>query len=312
MRRFSCPQCSARVFFDDQTCLNCRTEVAYNPGTDEMGLALNTCSHRFDWLCNWAATDGSSQCASCALDKTVDGRIDQVTQFQVAKRRVYRQLRLIDVDPDFADPPLRFDLRQGTADSPVTIGHADGLVTLDTAEADPSRREEVRTKLGEPYRTPLGHVRHETGHWHWQAYVFSDRMRLDQFRELFGDERVDYAAALRGHYDGIDDGSWRDTYLSYYATAHPWEDYAESFAHVLHMSDMVETAVAEGFITGEFRSLTDIVERWQPLTVSLNEMARSMGTPEPYPFAPSSTALRKMMFVFDVINSSRGARRASS
>ena len=124
----------------------------------------------------------------------------------------------------------------------------------------------------------------------------------------YGDDRRDYATALEAHYNGIEDGSWRGSFLSHYATAHPWEDYAESFAHVLHMLDMVETGVAEGFITGEFRSLADVYDRWAPLTVSLNELARSMGTAEPYRFAPSPTALRKMSFVYDVITASSSIR----
>lgn len=309
MRRFSCPRCSSRIFFDDQSCLNCRAEVAYQPLTDDIGYALVTCSHRFEWLCNWSADSEGWQCASCALDVAVDAPSDEVTTFQIAKRRVLRQLNLMNLDPASASPPLGFELRHGSPDDPVIIGHANGVVTLDTAEGDPSLRERTRRRLGEPYRTPIGHVRHEAGHWHWQAYVSPDPLRLDQFRDLFGDERFDYSGALEAHYNSVDDGSWSGAYLSHYATAHPWEDYAESFAHVLHMSDMVETGIAEGFIAGDFRTLSDVYEQWSPLTVSLNEMARSMGTAEPYPFSPSPPALRKMMFVFDVINASRQARR---
>lgn len=308
MQRFSCPTCGSRVFFDDQTCLNCHAELAYLPDSDEMVLALTTCSHRYDWRCNWVADSEGWKCASCALDVVVDGPMDEVATFQVAKRRVLRQLRRLELDPASASPPLRYELRHGTDDNPVIIGHADGLVTLDIAEGDPARSEKVRRRLGEPYRTPLGHVRHEAGHWHWQAYVLPDSIRLTQFRELFGDEQRDYATSLEAHYNSVDDGSWSINFLTHYASAHPWEDYAESFAHVLHMSDMVETGVAEGFIDGDFRSISDIYNQWSPLTVSLNEMARSMGTAEPYPFSPSPHALRKMMFVLDVINSSRHAR----
>ena len=308
VRRFSCPQCSARLFFDDQTCLNCRAEVAYSPSSDDIGLALLTCSHRYEWLCNWVADSEGWQCASCALDVVVDGPTDEVITLQVAKRRLLRQLNRLDLNPATANPPLRYELRHGTDERPVIIGHADGLITLDTAEGDPAQVERTRRRLGEPYRTPLGHVRHEAGHWHWQAYVLPDPIRLTQFREVFGDERRDYPSSLQAHYNSVDDGSWSINYLSHYAAAHPWEDYAESFAHVMHMSDMVETGVAEGFIQGDFRTMSDILNQWAPLTVSLNEMARSMGTTEPYPFSPSPAALRKMMFVFDVINSSRHAR----
>ncbi|MCB0914712.1 MAG: putative zinc-binding metallopeptidase [Actinobacteria bacterium] len=311
MRRLSCPVCSQRVFFNDQTCLNCGGELTYNVAVDAMTPAMQPCSNRFDLLCNWVAGADSVQCASCALDEDRTGPTAQLTTFEAAKRRVLRQLALVGLDPGTADPPLRFALHHGTDDDPVTIGHADGLVTLDTGEADAAQRERVRARLGEPYRTPLGHVRHEVGHWHWQAYVAPDALRLEQFRELFGDERADYSAALAAHYQGNDSGAWRTTHLSHYATAHPWEDYAESFAHLLHMMDMVETAVAEGFINGGFTGVSDLFARWAPLTVSLNEMAHSMGTPEPYPFAPPAAALRKMVFVYDVINGSRHARDLS-
>lgn len=273
-----------------------------------MELALVTCSHRYDWRCNWAAAAPGAACESCAMDVLVDGPPAEVAAFQTAKRRVTRQLARWELDPAGGDPPLRFELRPSSDDNPVVIGHADGLVTLDVAEADPARSEQVRIRLGEPYRTPLGHVRHESGHWHWQAYVLPDQWRLEQFREVFGDERLDYASSLEAHYNSVDDGSWTSTYLSHYASAHPWEDYAESFAHVLHMADMVETGVAEGFIQGDFRTMSDIYDQWSTLTVSLNEMARSMGTPEPYPFSPPPAALRKMLFVFDVINASRHTR----
>lgn len=307
VRRFSCPQCSSRIFFEDQTCLNCHAEVAYDPATDDLGFALDTCVHRHEWRCNWVA-GALGQCVSCATDVEVRGPAVEITAFQTAKRRVMRQLLQLDLAPSNSNPLLCFVLRHGTDEDPVTIGHAGGVVTLDISEADSAQLERVRRRMGEPYRTPVGHIRHETGHWHWQAYVNPDPLRLEQFRELFGDDRRDYATALEAHYNGIEDGSWRGSFLSHYATAHPWEDYAESFAHVLHMLDMVETGVAEGFITGEFRSLADVYDRWAPLTVSLNELARSMGTAEPYPFAPSPTALRKMSFVYDVITASSSIR----
>lgn len=301
VRRFSCPTCSARVFFAGSQCLNCSTTLAYDLAADRVVANTEPCRNRPIWACNWVAANDAGLCEACALTTEADGTDAHVEVFQVAIRRVLRQLVLFGLDPTEAEPPLRFALRASTPDEPVITGHADGLITLDTAEGDPAHREAVRTRLGEGYRTPLGHVRHELGHWHWQAYIEQNPELLTRFRDLFGNEALDYPTALAKHYERKDTGGWRDSYLSYYASSHPWEDYAESFAHVLHMHAIVETAYAEGFITSAADSLARLYGIWAPLTVSLNEIAQAMGTAEPYPFAPSATALAKMSFVYEII-----------
>lgn len=266
-----------------------------------MVVDTDPCRNRRTWACNWLAANEWGLCEACALDEEAHPDDPHVEVFQVSIRRVLRQLVLFGLDPTNANPPLRFALRGSTPEKRVITGHADGLITLDTAEGDASHREAVRASMGEGYRTPLGHVRHELGHWHWQAYIARNPELLARFRELFGDETVNYSEALSSHYARKDGGEWRDTHLSYYASSHPWEDYAESFAHVMHMHALVETAYAEGFITNEAESLAELHAVWAPLTVSLNEIAKAMGTAEPYPFAPSRTALQKMYFVFEVI-----------
>jgi len=261
------------------------------------------CRQASAWNCNWTTEEGTYQCLACALDRKVSSPGPDLNVFQAAKRRVVRQLCMLHIDPQATKPPLSFELLRATGDNPVTIGHADGLVTLDIAEGNPAQLEQIRTQLAEPYRAPIGHVRHESGHWHWQVLVEPDEATLAAFRELFGNEDLDYGMALSRHYDRPDDGWWRTTYLSNYATAHPWEDYAETFAHVLHMQDMMETALAEGITdTLPWKSFDELYESWAPLTVSLNEMARSMGTTDPYPFAPPAQAVRKMRFVYDLIS----------
>ena len=221
--------------------------------------------------------------------------------FQRAKRRVVRQLHRFGVDPRAADPPLRFELDRSEGEHRVTIGHADGLVTLDVAEADPVVREEARASLGEPYRTPLGHVRHETGHWHWAAVVAGDAERLDRFRERFGDERADYAEALEAHYEKGDDGAWMAEHISHYASAHPWEDYAESFAQVLHLSDTLETARAFGLSGEPAQDFEGVHAQWAMLAVALNELSRSMGAADPAPFAPRRPAIEKIAFAYECL-----------
>ena len=56
-----------------------------------------------------------------------------------------------------------------------------------------------------------------------------------------------YAAALQAHYaKGGDVGPWAERHVSAYASAHPWEDWAETWAHYLHMMDAVDTALGFG------------------------------------------------------------------
>jgi hypothetical protein len=297
---FRCPACGADVWFDDLTCIACATELVYDEATDLMVAGSDgiLCPARATVeACNWRSEAGS-RCPACALDCRHEPTAARAP-FQRAKRRTLRQLTQLGIDHHRLAPRLRFDMRRGTDGEPVTIGHADGVITLDTAESDPGHRESVRTALDEPYRTPLGHVRHELGHWWWAAAA-GERFELDDFRRAFGDERVDYAAALERHYDAPEggDGDWRERHVSHYAASHPWEDFAESFAHLLHLLDTAETAASHGL--GRPPALDRFDETyadWVSLTVTLNELNRSMGMPDAYPFAVSPTAVDKIRFV---------------
>lgn len=300
MKRFRCPNCDAAAFFDTHACIDCGAEVAYDPDAD--GFVSHRgqgCANRLTVeSCNWVRA-AAQWCTSCARD--VDhGPTRLRAPFQNAKRRALRQLRLSGVSPD-ADPPLHFALRESTDTESVTIGHAHGLITLDATEGDPAALASARSRLGEPYRTPLGHVRHELGHWYWEAFR-GETFTTGVFRTRFGDERTDYSDALRRHYDRSDDGTWRDRFVSFYAAAHPWEDFAESFAHCLHLLDTVETARAHGGSpppdTNDFDRL---YAAWAEVAVLINELNRSMGTPDAYPFAPSPEAVAKIRFVHDAL-----------
>lgn len=316
MRRLICPNCEYRTFFQDTCCLHCGWEIGYRLAEDEMFVAsdFSRCTDHNIHGCNWLVTgdaDGTADqgtyglCRACSLDLNPSAHAgnSEISVFKADIRRVVRQLQQWGIDPASASPPLRFDLRIPGEGESVIIGHEHGLVTLDAMEADPVQLEASRTRLGEPYRTPLGHVRHESGHWHWEAFVESDPDVLAGFRELFGDETADYAQSLEKHYGKPDDGSWKDDYLSHYAAAHPWEDYAESFAHVLHMSDTMETAQYEGMAGAPYGGFSQLYAQWVEVTVSLNELSRSMGVIDPYPFAPSPRAVDKLKFVYDLLNS---------
>ena len=180
-------------------------------------------------------------------------------------------------------------------------GHDNGRITLNVAEADPATRERVRTEMDEPYRTLLGHFRHESGHYYWQVLVEHGR-HLDRFRQLFGDERADYGEALAAYHANGPKPDWEKNYISAYATAHPWEDWAESWAHYLHMVDALETAndyALEARMPNQrwsakawfgsndpsaASSAQKLIDRWVPLALAMNNLNRSMGLSRFLPF----------------------------
>jgi hypothetical protein len=230
---------------------------------------------------------------------------------EAAKRRLVFQLDDLHLPTDRG--PI-FELLSSWS-GPVTTGHLDGIVTIDLAESDTVHRERMRVEFDEPYRTMLGHLRHETGHYYWPVLVDDDE-RLKEARALFGDEQADYAAALARHYETGPPAGWGDHHVSAYATAHPWEDWAETFAHYLHIRDTLQTAAAFGMlITGPHLepdlmsspslapedSFQDILSDWLPLTYALNAVNRSMGKDDLYPFVLSPVVLDKLTFVHGLV-----------
>jgi hypothetical protein len=216
---------------------------------------------------------------------------------------------------------LAFDLLSSRG-GPVTTGHADGVITIDLAESDDAQRERRRTDLGEPYRTLLGHFRHEIGHYYWPMLI-ERTDGLESWRQLFGDERRDYGSALKRHYEDGPPEDWAERYVSTYATMHPWEDWAETFAHYLHIRDTLQTASAYRMIVAGpveaadesliavpvddpgARGFDEIVEEWLPLTYALNAINRSMGQDDLYPFTLAPTVIEKLAFVHDAVTRER-------
>ena len=208
-------------------------------------------------VCNWAvaATDDSPLCVSCRLTSVIPNLADPANRaawyrLEVAKRRLLFTLIELGVPiPNRLDDPergLTFEfLADGDRETPVMTGHADGLITVNIAEADDAERERRRTAMHEPYRTLLGHMRHESGHYYWDRLI-APTSEIDEFRSLFGDERADYAAALSAYYDRGAPAEWQEQFVSAYASSHPWEDWAETWAQYLHMIDTLETAAASG------------------------------------------------------------------
>lgn len=337
MHNDRCGRCGQILFFESSACTACGAAVGFDPDAltvvavvpdgDALRAAgaerryrrcANDLSHG---ACNWLlrAEEAPTLCRACRLNRTipdlsVPGNAELWRQVEAAKRRaLYSVLRLgLPVASAWERAGgLAFDLLAGEA---VRTGHAGGVITIDIGEADPVAREAARTSLDERYRTLLGHFRHELGHYYWPHLVPEGATR-DAFRGLFGDERADYAAALARHHDAGAPGGWQQRSVSAYASAHPWEDWAETFAHYLHMIDTLDTArgfgislapEADGRVSLATRiafdpyadpDCTRLLGAWIPLTVALNALNRSMGLPDPYPFALSPRVQEKLAWV---------------
>ncbi|MGF1597078.1 MAG: putative zinc-binding metallopeptidase [Acidimicrobiales bacterium] len=340
MQPFHCDACDQLLFFDNSTCLYCGSPLGYDPTalrlrtlrTDAGDLVAiepgdgcerwRRCANVSVARCNWLVptTDPGILCRSCRLTtvRPNDGEADALIAFadaEAAKRRLLHQLLSLGLPVvsqlDDAKRGVAFELLSSRGQNVIT-GHEDGRITLDLSESDGAHREFVRQQLGEAYRTVLGHLRHEIGHYYWPQLVV-DVGRLTEFRDLFGDERVSYEEAKAGHYgaDDGDDASWADGHVSRYATMHPWEDWAETFAHYLHIDDGVDTARTFGVTVGQPSSsagraatpgssalaVASIVADWLGLTVALNGLSRSIGEGDLYPFVLSQRVIEKLDFV---------------
>lgn len=190
--------------------------------------------------------------------------------------------------------------------SPVFTGHANGVITINLAEADDVARTRSRINMDEQYRTLLGHFRHEIGHFYWDLLIKDNEVLLEQFRHIFGDDTLDYQKAMKRHYDKGAPDNWTDDFVSAYATMHPWEDWAETWAHYLHMMDTLETATSHNL--AELTLATDgqhifeepieqVTNCWTVFTIKLNALNRSMGMPDAYPFALNSAVYNKLAFI---------------
>ena len=318
MRAFACPNCSQLVFFENTACLNCGTELGFRWPERELGaLDGPRCANLETAACNWVAEAPGELCFSCRLTRTRPADddaagLDAFRSAEAAKRRLLFELGELGLPTD----GLAFDLLS-SAMGPVTTGHADGLVTLDLAEADDPHRERMRQELGEPYRTLLGHFRHEVGHFYWTVLAPDDERR-GRARALFGDERENYQAALDRHYAEGPPHDWQEQHVSAYATMHPSEDWAETFAHYLHLRDTTQTAAAYGLQArgpdvpaqrafaaaprDEPASFDELIAGWLSLSYALNAINRSMGHDDLYPFVLAPAVLEKLRLVHELMS----------
>lgn len=332
---FKCA-CGQTLFFENTTCLRCGGRLGYDPPTRRM-LRLSTaadpgsgkgpqaaprseagplCRNGVDFgVCNWIANDADSEyCLSCRLNQTIPNLVDSDRlhwwkQLEHAKRRLIfglLQLNLPVTGKRESADGLAFRFIEDRRSNPhvteeyVYTGHSAGVVTINVTEADDLRRELARRHSGEMYRTLLGHFRHESGHYYFDLLLKGEARRR-RFRELFGDERRDYDAALARYYAGP---KLRDPdFISAYAQSHPLEDWAETWAHYLHLTDTLETAGFYGLPQGSkrFDSLADMLEKWSELAILLNSLNRSMGLEDAYPFVLSDATLTKLRFVHEMV-----------
>ncbi len=337
MRDFTCPNCGQRLAFENSVCLNCDSRLGFSldamaflviaddDAADQAGSVPRSeyqlCANLHLAECNWLVPVAPIRklCVSCALTRTRPNDADTVAlaafaRAEKAKRRLIAELHGLglpivgrDADPRYG---LAFDLLS-SAQEKIFTGHENGVITLDLAEGDDVHREQLRIAMDEPYRTLLGHFRHEVGHYYFYRLVAGEPDRSQQFGELFGDPDQDYQDALDRHYRNGPPTDWQQDFVSSYATMHPAEDWAETFAHYLHIRDTLDTAAAFGFAPAgaalDRRVLGPsgfgtITEMWLPLSWGLNMVNRSMGKDDLYPFVLTSTVLDKMRFIHTVID----------
>lgn len=282
--------------------------------------------------CNWLASDQSNGgfCLSCALNRTIPNLSDtnNLSLWKTIQHEkhylVYSLLRfrLPVISQKEVETGLAFDFldaNSNTSGTAVRTGHAAGIITLDIREADDAYRETARQQMKEPYRTLLGHFRHESAHYYWDLLV-KDTQWIGKVRDVFGDEREDYSQSLDHHYKVGPPQGWESLYISAYASAHPWEDWAETWAHYFHIVDTLESACELGLSldpeTGrslatpassaldpyQCQSMDELLAQWLPISVGLNMLNRSLGQGDAYPFVLSDSIIRKLFTVHAIVS----------
>ncbi|TDR93377.1 zinc-binding metallopeptidase family protein [Enterovirga rhinocerotis] len=355
MKLFSCPCCAQILHFENTACGRCGRRTGYMPETDlmtalepaddlpgtwrvkaESSRSYRFCENAQHDVCNWLipAADEAVFCLACRHNRQVPNLSEPTAQgkwqqIEAAKHRLIYTLRHLGLPipaPGEVPEPLVFDFLADEADPgapKVMTGHENGLITIALAEADDSERESRRAAMGEPYRTLIGHFRHEVGHYYWDRLV-RDAGRLDACRAVFGDDSQDYQAALQRHYDEGPPPDWAEHYVSSYATTHPWEDFAETWAHYLHIVDSLEMARALGLAVAPRLDQAGIlaarpevdpyaeddmgrlVQTWVPVAFAMNAVNRCMGQRDLYPFVLPPAVIGKLAFIRELINASRG------
>ncbi|MDY7579059.1 putative zinc-binding peptidase [Herbaspirillum sp. RTI4] len=357
MKTFHCDTCGQHVFFENVVCENCGSMLGYQPdlmlvnayeaaieagiwrgiNPANAGKKYKQCKNYTEMqVCNWMLDADSPHelCASCQLTQIIPELTNSNNRvywerLESAKRRLLYTLAELNLfPPSKADDPVRglaFEFLDSVpGGEPVLTGHADGLITLNIAEANPVVRERTREQMHEPYRTLLGHFRHESGHYYFDRLIAGTHWEAG-FRTLFGDERLDYQQALEAHYANGPAVDWNQNFISSYAGSHPWEDWAESWAHYLHMIDTLETSQACGLSATPQKNteprldlaaavnaplvadvaFDNLIKNWLALTYVLNSLSRSVGVADSYPFMLSPKVIEKLRFIDSMLQAQR-------
>jgi hypothetical protein len=345
MKLFNCQNCGQPLYFENHVCPSCGRRLGYLPAERKVAALtadgeewhtavvpgrFRLCANAVHDVCNWLIAPDSVDafCAACRHNRTipdlaVPGNLDHWRKIETAKHRLFYTLLRLGLPlatKAERDDGLAFDFLVAVG-APVVTGHAGGAITINLAEADDAEREKTRGRMGEPYRTLLGHFRHEIAHYYWDRLV-RDTGALDDFRAVFGDERDDYNAALARHYADGAPSDWPERFVTAYASAHPWEDFAETWAHYFHMVDTLETASAFGLVLAPHTrtpldaridfdphqaDMPRLIDVWLPLSFAANSLNRSMGLSDLYPFVPTPAMIIKLAFVHDLVHRRRDA-----
>ena len=337
MNLFNCTHCGEPVYFENISCENCGYSIGFQP--IEMrpwafapGQSIPWCANHERGNCNWLidANSVSGFCLACELNTTIPDLSSPKyvilwQKIEAAKRRLLYALLEMRL-PVFSkkvnkETGLAFDFLADSPDSKdkILTGHDNGLITLNISEADDIHREKAKQSMHEPYRTLLGHFRHEIGHYYWDRLIDGTE-NIAGFRDLFGDDRIDYEEALKKHYREHAPADWNRHFISAYASSHPWEDWAETWAHYMHIIDTVETAFSYGLSVNplavnadahqeagikkdpyEMSDFEPVLDYWLPLTLAMNSLNRSMGQPDIYPFVISQEVREKLKFIHSVV-----------
>ena len=341
MKSFRCT-CGNRLFYENSQCVQCKHEVGWCPrcelivrfhggddqircGNPECGAKLAHCSNRTEYqVCNRALLVdelSGSLCDCCRLNRVIPdlgipGNLEKWRRLEVAKRRLIYLLKLLNlpiVDADNEKPNLQFEFKADSSNDgenwrsmgdteKVYTGHANGVITINVAEADDVFRERVRVELGQSHRTLIGHFRHEIGHYYWDALI--KNIQEDEFSAVFGDHRlVDYAASLQKYYSEGPAAHWANNYITAYSSVHPWEDFAETFAKYLDMTAVCDTAFHLQLTNTPVvkLDLPQIVDRYARLGVIINEVNRSMGLMDLEPSILGVGVIPKLTFIHALV-----------
>jgi len=342
MKNFRCC-CGNTIFFENTSCVACGATLGFLPDLgvhaaivpeadglwraehpDAVGRRYRQCSNYHQHqVCNWMVPvdTGEAFCTACRLNEVIPnldkpGNRELWLAIERRKRRLvfdllryrlplYNRAENPGAGLGFAfmeNNPAPMEFLDSANDQPIMTGHADGLITINIREADDVERERMRVQMNEAQRTLLGHFRHEVGHFYWDRLVAQGPL-LETVRAVFGDERQDYAGALDHYYRAGPSSDWWQSFVSGYASAHPWEDWAECWAHYLQIGDTLETAAENGMVTPHVMDLDfdQRISSWIDLARRINLLNRSLDQPDPYPFVLMPPVIEKLRTVEQVI-----------